>query len=93
MPAIAPLLDSSNDGRAINMEGMRNPPVGILSLTVPCRPEKWYRYGTKSPTIHNNELQIDLDLPPFLTQPVKTQNPFKGELSHGVVEKDIHQGV
>jgi len=28
---------------------------------------------------------IILDLPPFLTQPVKTQNPFKGELSHGVI--------
>ena len=34
-----------------------------------------------------------LDLPPFLTQPVKTQNPSKGELSHGAVEKDVHQGV
>jgi hypothetical protein len=34
-----------------------------------------------------------LDLSPFLTQPVKTQNPFKGELSHGVVEKSVHQGV
>ena len=30
---------------------------------------------------------------PFLTQPVKTQDPSKGELSHGVVEKDVHQGV
>jgi hypothetical protein len=26
-----------------------------------------------------------LNLPPVLTQTVKTQNPFKGELSHGVV--------
>jgi hypothetical protein len=26
-----------------------------------------------------------LDLPPVLRQPVKTQNPFKGELSHGVI--------
>ncbi len=26
-----------------------------------------------------------LDLPPFLTHEVKTQNPSKGELSHGVV--------
>src|ERR1700678_3716361 len=34
-----------------------------------------------------------LDLPPFLTQAVKTQNPFKGELSHGVVKKNVHQGV
>jgi hypothetical protein len=34
-----------------------------------------------------------VDLPPFLTQAVKTQNPFKGELSHGIVEKDIHEGV
>ncbi|MGD1095997.1 MAG: hypothetical protein ABSB35_28890 [Bryobacteraceae bacterium] len=29
----------------------------------------------------------------FETQPVKTQNPSKGELSHGVVEEDVHQGV
>ncbi len=28
-------------------------------------------------------------MPPFLTQPVKTQNPFKGELGHGVVEKEV----
>jgi hypothetical protein len=35
----------------------------------------------------------NLDLSPFLTQPVKTQNPSKGELSHGVVEKDVHEGV
>jgi transposase-like protein len=28
-----------------------------------------------------------------VTQPVKTQNPSKGELSHGVVEKDVHEGV
>src|ERR1700688_2594263 len=34
-----------------------------------------------------------VDLSPFLTQPVKTQNPFKGELSHGVVEKNVHEGV
>ena len=34
-----------------------------------------------------------MDLPPFLTQPVKTQNPLKGRVSHGVVEKDVHQGV
>src|SRR5579883_1135854 len=31
--------------------------------------------------------------PHFLRQPVRTQNPSKGELSHGVVEKDLHQGV
>ena len=39
------------------------------------------------------ECSLQVDLPPFLTQSVKTQNPFKGELSHGVVEKDVHQGV
>ena len=26
-----------------------------------------------------------LDLPPILRQPVKTQNPLNGELSHGIV--------
>src|SRR5713101_7485822 len=41
----------------------------------------------------NPFLRTQLPLPPFLTQPVKTQNPFKGELSHGIVEKDVHQGV
>lgn len=34
-----------------------------------------------------------MDLPPFLTQPVNTQDPSKGKLSHGVVEKDVHEGV
>ena len=39
------------------------------------------------------ESYINLDLSPFLTQPVKTQNPLKGRMSHGVVEKDVHEGV
>src|SRR5215471_18659808 len=34
-----------------------------------------------------------MDLSGDLRQPVKTQNPSKGELSHGIVEKDVHQGV
>src|SRR5450755_1200006 len=34
-----------------------------------------------------------VDLSPFLRQAVKTQNPFKGELSHGIVEKGVDQGV
>ena len=29
-------------------------------------------------------LPINLDLPPFLRQPVKAQNPRNGELSHGI---------
>src|SRR3977135_779422 len=37
--------------------------------------------------------RLRLDLSPFLTQPVKAQNPSKGELSHGVVEKDVHERV
>jgi transposase-like protein len=36
---------------------------------------------------------LSLDLPPFLTQPVKTQNPMNGELSHGIVTQAVHQGV
>ena len=32
-----------------------------------------------------------LDLSPFLTQAVKTQNPFKGELSHEFLEKIYNQ--
>lgn len=35
-------------------------------------------------------LRQGMDLPPFLTQPVKTQNPFKGELSHGFVAQVVH---
>ena len=34
-----------------------------------------------------------MDLPPFLTQMVKTQNPLNGELSHGVVTQAVHEGV
>ena len=34
-----------------------------------------------------------MDLFPFLTQAVKSQNPFKGELSHGIVEKGVQRGV
>lgn len=34
-----------------------------------------------------------LDLSPFLTQTVKTQNPLNGELSHGSVTQAVHQGV
>src|SRR5260370_9519786 len=37
--------------------------------------------------------ESSLDLPPVLTQTVKTQNPFKGELSHGVVTQVVHQRV
>jgi hypothetical protein len=41
-----------------------------------------------NPERNCSEPSVDLqvvDLPPFLTQPIKTQNPFKGELSHGVI--------
>jgi hypothetical protein len=54
----------------------------------------------KSDMGSDSSLLARLDWPPFLitqpvltTQPVKTRNPFIGELSHGVVEKDVHQGV
>src|SRR5579883_2003592 len=36
---------------------------------------------------------VVMDLYGDLRQPVKTQNPSKGKLSHGLVEKDVHQGV
>src|ERR1043166_2201204 len=36
---------------------------------------------------------VKLEWSPRLRQPVKTQNPFKGELSHGVVTQVVHQGV
>ncbi len=35
----------------------------------------------------------ELDLPPFLRQTVKTQNPMNGELSHGFVTQAIHEGI
>jgi hypothetical protein len=47
--------------------------------------------GEKIATLR--EVRALVDLPPFLRQPVKTQNPSKGELSHGIVEKDVHQRV
>ena len=34
-----------------------------------------------------------LDVSGELGQVVKSQNLFKGELSHGIVAKDVHQGV
>jgi hypothetical protein len=34
-----------------------------------------------------------MDLSLFVAQPAKPQNPFNGELSHGVVKKEIHQEV
>jgi hypothetical protein len=42
---------------------------------------------------YDDAFMIFLDLPPFLTQPVKTQNPMNGELSHGIVTQAVHQGV
>src|ERR1017187_2966967 len=36
---------------------------------------------------------IILDLSPFLTQSVKTQNPLNGELSHGDLSQAVHSGV
>ena len=35
----------------------------------------------------------NVDLSPFLTQTVKTQNPMNGELSPGSVAQAVHQGV
>src|ERR1035438_1767761 len=52
------------------------------------------QYGIEHEAIDGvHDVTTFVDLPPFLTQPVKTQNPSKGELSHGVVEKDVHEGV
>ena len=51
----------------------------------------WYRRliaqkfdGSKHPS-YAGRPRISLDLPPFLTQAVKAQNPSNGELSHGIV--------
>jgi group II intron reverse transcriptase/maturase len=37
--------------------------------------------------------RVQLDLPPKMRQPVKTQNPLNGGLSHGIVSQAVHQGV
>src|SRR5271155_4850876 len=34
-----------------------------------------------------------MDLPPKMRQLVKTQNPERGELSHGIVSQAVYQGV
>jgi hypothetical protein len=34
-----------------------------------------------------------VDLSPVLRQPVKTQNPSKGELSHGTDPQVVHEGI
>ena len=50
--------------------------------------------GTQVPLIvHQQWSDGALDLPPFLTQPVKAQNPSKGEFSHRVVQKDFYKRV
>jgi hypothetical protein len=61
--------------------------IGIVCLTPENlqRPWLFFEAGALSKSIDER-----MDLSPFLTQPVKTQNPSKGELSHGVVEKDVH---
>src|ERR1700749_1621035 len=53
------------------------------------RDARGHRHGSSYASNVDRTTQCCLDLPPFLTQAVKTQNPFKGELSHGVVEKDF----
>jgi transposase len=56
--------------------GLRNrarPPVHVIGIDEAST--------AKSGWFHD----VQMDLPPFLTQPVKAQNPFKGELSHGVI--------
>ena len=53
----------------------------------------WHQVPLNDLTLFLLGQRMELDLPPFLTQPVKTQNPSKGELSHGIVEKDVHQRV
>jgi ParB/RepB/Spo0J family partition protein len=36
---------------------------------------------------------VELDLPPKLRQPVKTRFSANGELSHGYVTQEVHQGI
>jgi len=42
-------------------------------------------FGITQNTFAGLFLGVTVDLPPFLTQLVKTQNPMNGELSHGIV--------
>jgi len=57
--------------------------------------EEFNRLGThfKSSTKQLDRPRLRVDLSPFLRQPVKTQNPMNGELSHGIVTQEVHQGV
>jgi hypothetical protein len=51
------------------------------------------RSQTLRTVIYTGLLKGNMDLSPFLTQTVKTQNPMNGELSHGSVTQAVHQGV
>jgi hypothetical protein len=43
------------------------------------------RWNSLRVVFHDQLHSVFLDLPPVLRQPVKTQNPSNGELSHGIV--------
>jgi hypothetical protein len=46
-----------------------------------------------SRTIFEAPSRSGLDWSPILRQTVKTQNPLKGELSHGIVSQAVYEGV
>src|SRR5258708_302208 len=43
--------------------------------------------------VWTEDVEVGVDLPPFLRQTVKTQNPMNGESSHGFVTQAVHQGI
>ena len=38
-------------------------------------------------------IEAKVDLPPKMRQPVKTHNPLKGGMSHGIVAQAVHARV
>src|ERR1019366_7560078 len=58
-----------------------------------CLPHRSCTRQSSSGTLVGNQCGCGLDLSPFLTQSVKTQNPLNGELSHGDLSQAVHSGV
>src|SRR5258708_11422120 len=74
-------------------EGVETAAELALVRVLGCDKVQGHVYGASLSRQATEALLRNLDLPAVLTQTVKTQNPFKGELSHGVVTQVVHQGV
>ncbi|MFP5231975.1 MAG: helix-turn-helix domain-containing protein, partial [Acidobacteriota bacterium] len=79
-------LTALRRGRGMTQQGLADA-VGLGISQV-----KRYEAGGSQPTLDVIR-NLALDLPPFLRQRDKTQNPTNGELSHGFVTQAVHQGI